>query len=103
MLIDAVRLQGFLSYYGRTRGDDRVEPIEVDFRPASLWLVHGPNGAGKSALVFDALGLALYGEHRGGRSRTDSLIHQDVDEALIEVYLTLKGEQYRVQCTLRKR
>jgi len=63
MLIDAIRLQGFLSYYGQTRVDGRVEPIEVDFRPDSLWLVHGPNGTGKSALVFDAVGLALYGDH----------------------------------------
>ena len=103
MLIDAIRLKGFLSYYGRVEAFGNIEFIEVDFRDAALWFMYGPNGAGKSALVFDAVGLALYGEHRGGRAGVDSLIHQDADEARIEVDLTLHGAQYRVQCTLRRR
>lgn len=102
MLLERIRIQGFLSHYGTIGDDGTVGPTVLDFTDADLWLVHGPNGAGKSAAVFDAIGFALYKQHRGGVRGAGSLVHQDADHALVSVDIDLSGQRYRIERTIKK-
>ncbi len=99
MLLQRIELKGFLSHFGRKNGNGEVEPVEVDLRRSSLWLIHGPNGSGKSAL-FDAVTFALYKEHRGGAQNFKSLVHDAADRAEINLEIDLNGERYLIQRTI---
>ncbi len=99
MLLQRIELKGFLSHFGRKNGTGEVEPVEVDLRSSSLWLIHGPNGSGKSAL-FDAITFALYKEHRGGAQNFKSLVHDASEKAEINLEIDLNGERYLVQRTI---
>ncbi|MFQ5568231.1 MAG: AAA family ATPase [Rhodothermales bacterium] len=102
MLLEKIRLRGFLSHYGIDTGAD-IEPVELDFCDAPLWLVHGENGSGKSAAVFDAVSFALYKQHRGGKSNFGNLIHQEADFALVEVQFLLENQRYLIQREIKRR
>jgi hypothetical protein len=47
MLLQRIRLKGFLGHRGSTNGGGDGF-VEVDFSTAPLWLIHGPNGGGKA-------------------------------------------------------
>jgi DNA repair exonuclease SbcCD ATPase subunit len=101
MLLQRIELKGFLSHYGRKHESGEVEFVEVDLRTAPLWLIYGPNGAGKSAL-FDAITLALYKEHRGGKWYFHRLIHDAANDAEINLEIELGGRRYLVQRTITR-
>lgn len=103
MLLEQVRVKGFLSHYGRPQSGGDIAPVTVDFDASPLWLVCGENGTGKSALVFDAVGFAFYKRHRGGGTSFGHLVHDDANEATVEVEFTLRGQRYQIQRTIRDR
>lgn len=92
MIPERVSLRGFLSYE-----DEQV----LTFTSAPLWLLAGPNGSGKSS-VFDAMTLALFGGHRGGKDDYLELINKRSDTAAIEFDFQLDGELYRIRRTLKR-
>lgn len=85
MIVESIRVKNFLSH----------ADSEVVFDASRLWLISGRNGAGKSAL-FDALELALYGEHRAGGQNLELLVRHGATRATIEVVLRLGTERYRL-------
>ncbi len=101
MLLQRLELTGFLSHFGRETGEGEIEPVEIDFRSASLWLIHGPNGAGKSAL-FDAITFALYKFHRGGKTGFQRLIHDEAKKAEIALEIQLQGKDYLIQRSIAR-
>lgn len=101
MLLERIRLQGFLSHYG-TVTPTGVQPVELDFTEAPLWLIHGDNGAGKSAAAFDSITFAFYRQHRGGGKGFDNLIHHEADRAVVEVEFSLCGTPYLVKREIRR-
>lgn len=82
-----VTLEGFLSYR---------EKQVIDFEGSSLWMLWGPNGVGKSA-IFDAITLALYGSHRGGKSNVEELINHYSNSFVIEFDFLVDGVAYRIR------
>lgn len=84
-----ISLQGFMSY---------CERATFDFRGSALWMLSGANGAGKSA-VFDALRWTLFGAHRGGRQKTEALIHHDAQSLKCELDLELGEQTFRLTRT----
>lgn len=100
MLLQKIRLKGFLGHRGILGADDRADFVEVDFNDSSLWLIYGDNGGGKSSL-WDALTFAFFKQHRGsGREDSKSfkhLIHEkETDVAEIEVEFELDSQMYRI-------
>lgn len=103
MLLQRIRLKGFLGHRGLSdaNGDGFVD---IDLRSSPLWLIHGPNGGGKSSL-WDAVTFALFKKHRASGTRNDKfaqLIHDAADEAIVEVYFELRGQQYRIRSKISK-
>lgn len=97
MLLQKIRLRGFLGHRGRTDGADGADGFtEIDLSTASLWLIHGPNGGGKSS-VWDAVTFALFKEHRGGGRNFAQLIHDADKEAEISIEFTLGGQLYMLK------
>lgn len=100
MLLQKIRLKGFLGHRGISGADGKVDFAEFDFNDSSLWLIHGENGGGKSSL-WDALTFAFFKQHRGsGRENSKSfkfLIHEkETDVAEIEVEFELDSQTYRI-------
>ncbi|MCA1633126.1 MAG: SMC family ATPase [Acidobacteria bacterium] len=97
MLLQKIRLKGFLGHRSRRNGEDGADAFtEIDLSTASLWLIHGPNGGGKSSL-WDAVTFALFKEHRGGGRNFAQLIHDANDEAEISIEFTLGGQLYMLK------
>jgi len=92
----SISLRNFLCYEAQSGG----EPYVFDFRDRRLWSICGDNGSGKSA-IFDAITYCLYGQHRGGSSRDDELVHRGATEMLACVEFEHGGKQYRVTRTIR--
>lgn len=88
-----VYVENFLSYR---------EGQELRFDGAPLWVLAGPNGAGKST-IFDAITLALYGLHRGGKQNVKDLINHQADALKIEFDFLVEGEAYRICRTVPRR
>ena len=104
MLLQRVRLKGFLGHRGLSsaRGGDGF--VDIDLRSSPLWLIHGPNGGGKSCL-WDAVTFALFKKHRASTKRNDKLvrlIHDAEDEAVVELEFDLRGTQYMIQSKITK-
>ncbi len=97
MLLNRVKLQGFLAHYGE-EVDGAILPIELDFRESGLWLMHGANGSGKSS-VFDAITFALFDKARGGQLA--KLVNDRSAAATVEVEFEHKGERYLVKRRLK--
>ncbi|CAN5278235.1 hypothetical protein BH20ACI1_BH20ACI1_12160 [soil metagenome] len=100
MLLQKIRLRGFLGHRGISGADGKADFAEFDFNDSSLWLIHGENGGGKSSL-WDALTFAFFKQHRGsGRENSKSfkfLIHEkETDIAEIEVEFELDSQTYRI-------
>ncbi len=99
MLLQRIRLKGFLGHRGSANGGGGDGFVEVDFSTAPLWLIHGPNGGGKSSL-WDALTFTLFKKHRA--SGTDSgknlrhLVHDECPKAEVVVEFDLDGQSLRV-------
>lgn len=99
MLLQRIRLRGFLGHRGSVNGDGGDGFVEVDFSTAPLWLIHGPNGSGKSSL-WDAVTFTLFKKHRA--SGTDSgknlrhLVHDECPKAEVVVEFDLDGQPFRV-------
>ncbi len=99
MLLQRIRLKGFLGHRGSANGDSGDGFVEVDFSTAPLWLIHGSNGAGKSSL-WDAVTFTLFKKHRA--SGTDSgknlrhLVHDECPKAEVVVEFDLDGQPFRV-------
>ncbi len=89
MLLQKIRTKGFLGHLANTDG----EYVELDFADKNLWLIHGENGTGKSSL-FDAVTMAFYKQHRGGKSAFENLIHSKTDKAEVFVEFDLRGGKY---------
>src|SRR5260370_40489760 len=87
----SITLENFLCY--STQGDEH--PHVFDFRPHRLWSISGNNGAGKSA-IFDAITYCLFGEHRGGRSGDEQLVHKGARAMSITFEFSHGGTDYKV-------
>ncbi len=85
-------LQGFLSYR---------EEQTIDLEDADLWVFAGRNGSGKSS-VFDAITFVLFGHHRGGARRYESLIHVQSDKLRVEFDFEARGQRYRLVRSLKR-
>ncbi len=92
----SITLQNFLCYSAQEDGS----PYVFNFREHRLWSICGDNGAGKSA-IFDAITYCLYGEHRGGESRDEELVHRGTSNLLACVEFEHGGREYRVTRTIR--
>lgn len=87
MIPHRIRLENFLTFAG---------PVEFDFTGGEpLWVIGGPNGVGKSA-VFDAVTLALFGVHRGGKQRFDELVRHGADSFRVTLEFEFSGTEYRI-------
>src|SRR3954470_23999999 len=99
MLLQRIRLKGFLGHRGLSDANGGAGFVNIDLRSSPLWLIHGPNGGGKSSL-WDAVTFALFKRHRGGARNFERLIHDAADEAVVEIYIELREQpqprQYRV-------
>ncbi len=100
MLLQKIRLKGFLGHRGILGADGKADFVEVDFNDSPLWLIHGENGGGKSSL-WDALTFAFFKQHRGSENRESAsfkhLIHEkETDVAEIEVEFELDLQAYRI-------
>ncbi|HEX8565858.1 MAG TPA: SMC family ATPase [Pyrinomonadaceae bacterium] len=91
MLLKKIRTKGFL---GHLTGEAENDFVELDFADKNLWLIQGVNGAGKSTL-FDAITLAFFKQHRGGKQNLEKLIHDKADQAEVFVEFELYGNNYR--------
>ena len=91
MLLQKIKLKGFLGHRGVLQENGAVGFVEVDFSSAALWLVHGVNGCGKSSL-WDALTFAFFKQHRGGASNFARLVHDQADKAEICVEFEFAGQ-----------
>lgn len=87
----SITLENFLCY--STEADD--SPHVFNFRPHRLWSISGNNGAGKSA-IFDAITYCLFGEHRGGRSGDEQLVHKGARAMSITFEFSHGGTDYKV-------
>lgn len=92
MIPERICVEGFLCYQQKQ---------EARFDGCSLWMLAGPNGSGKSSL-FDAITLALYGEHRDGSQYAEKLINHHRDGFVVEFDFRLEGELYQARRTLRR-
>ncbi|MCA1628047.1 MAG: SMC family ATPase [Acidobacteria bacterium] len=102
MLLQKIRLKGFLGHRSRRDGEDGADASTViDLSTASLWLIHGPNGGGKSSL-WDALTFALFKEHRGGGQNFAQLIHDADDEAEVSIEFVLGGELFMLKGSIAR-
>ena len=97
MLLNRVRLQGFLAHRGE-EVDGKIVPIELDFRESGLWLMHGANGSGKSS-VFDAITFALFNTGRG--NKLAKLVNDSCRSAFVEVEFEHNGKRYLVKRSLK--
>lgn len=88
-----ITVQGFMCYRDRQT---------VDFAGASLWVLAGENGSGKSTL-FDAMTVALYGEHRAGKQHLGDLINHHADAFDVEFDFEFEGQAFRVKRTQPRR
>ena len=87
MIPQRVTLENFLSFGERT---------EIEFwADEPLWVLGGGNGVGKSA-VFDAMTFCLYGQHRGGMKKLDSLPRHGTTGFKLSFEFALGGTEYRV-------
>lgn len=103
MLLQRIKLKGFLSHCGRKNEAGKMEPVEIDFHSSQLWLIHGENGVGKTSL-FDAITLALYNEARSGGKTFYRLIHDNAENEKAEINLEIElgGQRYLVQRTITR-
>jgi len=92
----SISVRNFLCY-GAQPG---AEPYVFNFRDHRLWSICGDNGSGKSA-IFDAITYCLFGQHRGGSSRDDELVHRGATEMLASIEFEHAGREYRVTRTIR--
>lgn len=90
MLLKKIRTKGFLGHLANENNDF----VELNFADANLWLIQGANGAGKSSL-FDAITMAFFKQHRGGKQNFEKLIHDKADRAEIFVEFELHGNNYQ--------
>ena len=87
MIPQRVTLENFLTFGERT---------EIEFgADEPLWVLGGGNGVGKSA-VFDAMTFCLYGQHRGGKQKLDSLPRHGASGFKLSFEFALGGTEYRV-------
>jgi len=87
----SITLQNFLCYGTQPEGS----PYVYEFRSHRLWSISGDNGAGKSA-IFDAITYVLFGEHRGGASGDEELVHKGANSMLATFEFSHGGRDYRV-------
>lgn len=87
----AITLENFLCY--STEPD--CSPYVYDFRGHKLWSISGDNGAGKSA-IFDAITYCLFGQHRGGASGDEELVHKGTKSMLASFEFSHGGRDYRI-------
>ena len=92
----SISVRNFLCYGEQPGG----EPYLFNFRDHRLWSICGDNGSGKSA-IFDSITYCLYGQHRGGNSRDDELVHRGAKELLACIEFEHAGREYRVTRTIR--
>lgn len=98
MLLKKIKTKGFLGHLTNENGDF----VELDFADKNLWLIHGRNGAGKSSL-FDAITMAFYKQHRGGKQHAEMLINDRADKAEIFVEFEFHGNDYRIAVDIPKK
>src|SRR5947209_16888450 len=104
MLLQRIRLKGFLGHRGLSDVNGGDGFVDIDLRSSPLWLIHGPNGGGKSSL-WDAVTFALFKKHRASNKKNDRLvrlIHDAADEAIVELEFELRGQQYLIQSKISK-
>jgi len=108
MLLQRIRLKGFLGHRGLSDANGGDGFVDIDLRSSPLWLIHGPNGGGKSSL-WDAVTFALFKKHRASGTRNDKfaqLIHDAADDAIVELYFELREQQqaqrYRIRSKISK-
>lgn len=92
----SIKLKNFLCY-DTLEGE---QPYVFDFRDHKLWSICGDNGAGKSA-IFDAITYCLYGEHRGGNSRDEELVHRGAMDMQATFEFEHAGTEFRVTRSIR--
>ncbi len=91
MIPARIEVEGFLCYR-----DKQV----VDLEGSDLWVFSGRNGSGKSS-IFDAIGFALFGAHRGGSRGSEDLINAGSAEFRILFEFDLGHGRFRIERTLR--
>lgn len=103
MILHQIRLRGFLGHCGLSDGNGGYHPNAIDLENSALWLIHGRNGAGKSS-IFDAIWFALYGVARDGKTNNlERMIHQNCDDALVQIEIEMNGIRYLVERTLKRK
>src|SRR6185369_14226357 len=104
MLLQRIRLKGFLGHRGLSSTNGGNGFVDIDLRSSPLWLIHGPNGGGKSCL-WDAVTFALFKKHRASTKKNDRLvrlIHDAEEAAVVELEFDLRGQQYMIQSKISK-
>lgn len=103
MLLQKVKLKGFLAHRGVENGDYKgLAPVEIDFTGSHLWLVHGPNGAGKSS-IFDAITFALFDRVRDRGNRFGEFVNDLSDRAEVEIELQIGDQTFLVERGVSKK
>jgi DNA repair exonuclease SbcCD ATPase subunit len=98
MILESIRLGGFLSY--------KEEQI-ITFGKDGIYLVNGcingdlhlSNGAGKSSL-FEAIPVCFWGKVGGRGEKIDEYINDDMDEMMLEICFRIDITRYK--CTRTK-
>ncbi len=98
MFLKKIRTKGFLGHLASEDNDF----VELDFGDKNLWLIHGENGAGKSSF-FDAITMAFFKQHRGGKINFTNLIHDRAERAEIFIEFELHGKDYQVAVDIPKK
>lgn len=83
MNITKIKLRNFVSF----------KSAEFDISGTNPVIIVGDNGAGKSSLVKDSITWCLFGK---ARASNDEVIHNDEDEAEVQITFTLDNVKYIV-------
>ncbi len=87
MIPTKVEVEGFLCYR---------EKQVVDLEGSDLWVFSGRNGSGKST-IFDAIGFALFGTHRGGSRGMENLINAGSSEFHVRFEFEIGHGRFRIE------
>src|SRR5947209_11813217 len=105
MLLQRIRLKGFLGHRGLSDVNGGDGFVDIDLRSSPLWLIHGPNGGGKSSL-WDAVTFALFKKHRASETKNDRLarlIHDAADRKSTRLNSSHANISYAVFCLKKKK